>query len=91
MTKLNLNENGIGAQGATGLAEALKVNSTLTMLILDRNGIGDQGATSLAEALKMNSSLKWLNLRKNYIGVTVLSELRRLEHDGRFINFEYQC
>ena len=51
---LKLNDNGIGAQGATGLAEALKVNSTLTVLELNFNGIGDQGVTGLAEALKVN-------------------------------------
>ena len=50
------------------LAEALKVNSTLTMLNLTFNSIGDQGATGLAEALKVNSTLTTLILNDNGIG-----------------------
>ena len=50
------------------LAEALKVNSTLTVLKLNDNGIGAQGASGLAEALKVNSTLTVLKLNDNYIG-----------------------
>ena len=50
------------------LAEALKVNSALTVLKLHGNDIGDQGATGLAEALKVNSSLTKLSLDDNAIG-----------------------
>ena len=50
------------------LAEALKVNSTLTVLNLDRNRFGAQGATILAEALKVNSTLTELHLVDNGIG-----------------------
>ena len=50
------------------LSEALKVNSTLTLLDLRTNGIGDQGATGLAEALKVNSTLTKLDLSTNDIG-----------------------
>ena len=57
-----MRNNGIGDQGATGFAEALKVNSTLTKLYLNGDSIGDQGATGLAEALKVNSSLTKLYL-----------------------------
>ena len=58
----------LSAQGATGLAEALKVNSTLTVLNLADNGTGDQGATGLAEALKVNSTLTELNLEGSDTG-----------------------
>ena len=85
LTELNLSDNRIGDQGACGLAEALKVNSTLTELNLRHNTIGDQGAAGLAEALKVNSTLTWLDLSENMIGQTVLSDLFRLEHEGRFI------
>ena len=55
--------------GIVRLAEAFKVNSTLTVSHLDHNGIGDQGATALAEALKENSTLTVLHLDGNDIGV----------------------
>ena len=51
---MNLQDNGIRDQDSTGLAEALKVNSTLTELNLQNNGICDQGATGLVEGLKVN-------------------------------------
>ena len=50
-------DNNIGATGATALAEALKVNSTIITLNLRNNNIGDTGATALAEALKVNSTI----------------------------------
>ena len=50
------------------LAEAVKVNTTLTQLDLRDNNIGDAGATSLAEAMKVNTTLTQLVLRQNNIG-----------------------
>ena len=50
------------------MAEAFKVNSTITEVNLDDNNIGDTGATALAEALKGNSTFKYLYLGKNNIG-----------------------
>ena len=41
----------------TGLGEALKSNTTLTVLELAYSAIGDAGATGLAEALKSNTTL----------------------------------
>ena len=60
LTSLNLERDDAGARE---LADALKVNSSLTSLNLGRNEIGDAGARELAGALKVNSSLKdlkWL-------------------------------
>ena len=42
-----------------------------------------KGATGLVEALKVNSTLGWLDLTFNNVGKMVVSELRRLGHDGR--------
>jgi len=59
------------------VAEALKANSTVTVLNLFSNRFGDQGATSLAEALKVNSTLTVVNLHGNGIGdqgATALAE-----------------
>ena len=54
----SLNNNDIGAQGATAIGEALKVNGALTSLWLAENKIGDQGASAIGEALKVNGALK---------------------------------
>ena len=50
------------------LADALKVNASLTTLYLYNNNFGDEGAASLADALKVNASLTVLNLYENNIG-----------------------
>ena len=44
------------------LAEAMKVNTTLTQLDLSNNHIGAAGAASLAEAMKVNTTLTQLDL-----------------------------
>jgi len=92
VTELNLRENDIGGQGATGHAEALKVNQTLAELNLRYNGIGDQGATGLAEALKVNQKVTELNLRDNDIGgqgATGLAEALKVNSTLRFLNLSY--
>ncbi|KAF9944968.1 hypothetical protein BGZ70_004169, partial [Mortierella alpina] len=50
------------------LAEALKINKTLTNLDLQRNSIAYKGGQSLAEALKVNKTLRNLILAVNAIG-----------------------
>eukprot|EP00434_Breviolum_minutum_P042002 symbB.v1.2.037370.t1/scaffold5500.1/size26397/1 len=62
--------------GMEALAEALKVNKTLTNIDLSRNGIGIKGAkawclgrgSALAEALKVNKTLTNIDLINNWIG-----------------------
>ena len=49
------------------MAEALKVNTTLTKLDLMYNQIGNQGAQALVEALKVNTTLIELTLWENRI------------------------
>ena len=61
-------KNSIGDEGATALAEALKVNTTINDMYLGKNSIGDEGATALAEALKVNTTITTLDLRNNSIG-----------------------
>ncbi|KJE92764.1 TKL/IRAK protein kinase [Capsaspora owczarzaki ATCC 30864] len=53
---------------ARAIAEALKLNTTLTTLVLSENQIGDAGAQSIAEALKVNTTLTELRLEFNQIG-----------------------
>jgi hypothetical protein len=76
---LTYTEITIDNKGATQLAEALKSNSSLTLLILDRigfvasfhshsitgNKLGNEGVAKLSEALKSNSSLTSLELSGN--------------------------
>ncbi|OHE72562.1 MAG: hypothetical protein A2007_06040 [Verrucomicrobia bacterium GWC2_42_7] len=57
-----------GDLGARALADALKINTSLTELNLTANGIGGVGARALADALKTNTSLTKLNLTGNKIG-----------------------
>ena len=54
--------------GANSLAQALRVNTSLSSLDLRSNSIGDEGANSLAEALIVNTSLSSLDLGYNSIG-----------------------
>ncbi|KJE97750.1 hypothetical protein CAOG_07854 [Capsaspora owczarzaki ATCC 30864] len=64
---LDLNQEQIGDAGARAIAEALKVNKTLTSLNLGWNQIGSDGAQEIAEALKVNTTLTKLYLESNEI------------------------
>ncbi|XP_074621745.1 uncharacterized protein LOC141880193 [Acropora palmata] len=50
------------------LAQALRVNSSLSSLDLSDNSISDEGVNSLAQALRVNTSLSSLDLSSNSIG-----------------------
>ncbi|KJE91400.1 TKL/IRAK protein kinase [Capsaspora owczarzaki ATCC 30864] len=58
----------IGDAEAQAIAQAFKVNVTVTVLMLDNNRIGSAGAQALAEALKVNKTLTGLYLSDNHIG-----------------------
>jgi hypothetical protein len=58
----------IDAEGATALADALKVNATVTHLGLRCNNLGDEGASALANALTENTSVTSIYLIDNDIG-----------------------
>ncbi|KAG0311509.1 hypothetical protein BGZ99_010121, partial [Dissophora globulifera] len=60
------------------LADALKINATLTTLNFTHSSIGDNGAQMLLEALKANSTLTTLNLRSNSIGLIGAQALSKL-------------
>ena len=66
LTKIYLNWNNIGVEGAKAIGEALKVNTSLTKIYLDN--IGDEGAKAIGEALKVNTSLTEIYLWENKIG-----------------------
>ena len=65
---INLYYNNIGAEGAKYVAEALKVNTSLTEIHWGGNNIGAEGAKYVAEAWKVNTSLRKNNLYCNNMG-----------------------
>jgi len=48
----------LGNKGAKEIAEALKVNTSLSTLVLRGNHIGFKGVMAIAEALKTNINVK---------------------------------
>ena len=84
-----MSRNIIGDSGASCLARALSVNSSLTNLDLSRNRIGDSGAASLSQAIAANSCLTCLNLRRNRIGPSGASSLSQaVTGNISFINLD---
>ena len=91
-TILDLDDQDIKDDGATALATALLVNTSLTSLNLDGNGIGDSGATALATALHVNTTLTILNVCNNHIGddgATALSTALDGNTTLRSLNIQY--
>ncbi|EGD76947.1 hypothetical protein PTSG_07288 [Salpingoeca rosetta] len=60
--------NNLGDIGGKALAEALKVNTTLTGLYLENNDLGLEAGRAIAEALKFNAMLAVLDLSYNILG-----------------------
>ena len=58
----------LNVQEVQFLAEALKINTTLTTLKLYLNALDDKGVQILVEALKINTTLTTLNIWSNEIG-----------------------
>ena len=59
VTKLWLNHNNIGPEGAIAIAEALKVNAVLTKLNLEYNSnMGEAGKTAVRDAVKDRSGFE---------------------------------
>ena len=95
-----LNDNLITVKGAKQLADALKVNTTLTELYLNYNNIGDDGLEALLDALKTNKTLLKLELGCCHIGEaesgaknkaaeavkTAIGSNKTIEHIGLFCN-----
>jgi hypothetical protein len=79
-------------EGASALADALKVNKSLTSINLDYNQIGAEGASALADALKMNRTLKSINLCVNAIGnegASALADALKVNTAVTTINLRY--
>ena len=68
-----LDNDGCGtynAEGITAIADALRVNGSLTVLILWRNDLKDEGVSAICEAIQSNKETKLasLNFGDNGIG-----------------------
>lgn len=57
---LHIQNQNLGLQGASTLADVLKVNSTLVEVHCENNGIPLQGFTDLVNSLHYNTTLQWL-------------------------------
>lgn len=68
LTKLDLNYNSIGDDGAEQVAQLIHDGASLTFLDLVKNSINPLGVQAIAQALGKNRSLKALHLGMNNIG-----------------------
>ena len=68
LRRLGIFDCEVGDAGAAAIADALKVNTTLTTLHLHHNKIGSDGAAALAGALKVNKTLTGFAFELNFIG-----------------------
>lgn len=57
---LHIQNQNLGLQGASTLADVLKVNTTLVEVHCENNGIPLQGFTDLVNSLHYNTTLRWL-------------------------------
>ncbi|CBN77933.1 Hypothetical leucine rich repeat protein [Ectocarpus siliculosus] len=78
-TRVLLDRNCVGADGAAALGDMLKVNSSIASLSLEWNNIGtcDEGLQRLADGLEVNRSLTALVLCNNHITAQGASCLAR--------------
>ena len=82
ITKLELRDNSMGAEGVRKLTAALNNNYTITSLELRDNSIWDEGAKDLAKSLRFNGHLTHLNLHANSIGADGAREVRTQHTNG---------
>ena len=77
LTKLDLDDAGIGARGCVELCKGLTKNKKLLELNCQENFFGDEGLTALGKTLSANSVLQKVTLGGNKgfsdLGVTMLA------------------
>ena len=78
---MDLSLNRLGDAEASAIAEALKLNKTLTRLEADMTYIGAGGAIEIAEALKVKT-LTRLDVDRNNIGSAGARALRSIARSG---------
>lgn len=80
MTKLDLEGNRIGPEGATALATTLPKVRQLRFLNLRDNNICAQGATAISQALVVHQDLVHLDIRDNRTGASGPAQLAPAIH-----------
>ena len=75
---LNLGWNNISSTGATAIANAITVSTSLINLDLSGNSVSDLAAQRIAAALPYTSSLQILNLQQNYVSSPACFVLSRV-------------
>ena len=65
---VDLSSNKLGSEGGKAIAEALKVNNTLTNINLSGNKLGSEAGKVIGEALKVNSTIVEIDLMNNDLG-----------------------
>jgi len=91
-TSLDLSSNEIGDENAKLLANALKVNTSLTELNLFSSNIRNDGAVAIFDALKENKTLKNLNMASNrisFVGGKAACEALKINSTLTLLNLEY--
>jgi Ran GTPase-activating protein (RanGAP) involved in mRNA processing and transport len=69
MQSVDLQYSSIDDDGAIAVADALKMNTSVTKINLSWNKFSDEGATALAGALRVNTTVTKIDLTHNEIGV----------------------
>jgi len=77
-SNLQLNNNKLGDDGASAVANLIKANSTITHVHLSGNGIGDSGVAALCSALGPDSLVVDLDLSDNNITSAGASSIEKL-------------
>ena len=73
-------------RSAEAIAQALRTNSTITVLDLSHNTIEDEGAIALAQAMeRSNRTVSILDLRSNFIGERGLLSLEKMLTSNRAV------
>jgi len=67
----------MGDQGATQLADSLRQNQLLEVLILGSQKIGPDGAEAIGKALQKHQALRELHLHKNNLGYHGVERMAR--------------
>ncbi|XP_078689286.1 uncharacterized protein LOC144920801 [Branchiostoma floridae x Branchiostoma belcheri] len=68
ITALDLEDNGMGAEGVWHVSDMLKFNQLITTVNLSYNNLGPEGALAMADMLVENRVITSINLSGNHFG-----------------------
>jgi len=89
ITKLTINHNDIGDDGAIKLMQGLSLNQTLATLNLDYCEIGRDGAEAIGRGIATNTSVTEIFLNGNTVGASgAMLMAQGLRHNGTLTRLE---